>query len=318
VLVRHWRRVCTGDESIKPTVLGLLCATLYWFNPAVLMNAHVWPQWDTWLAPFFVWAIYLGLINRWAAVGALVLVGAMLKGQMVAIAPLFLLWPLFAGRFWGAGRFVIGFVLSAFIITLPWLIEWNFNWYEVGFEYGQRHYIAVNMGETYNLPAIMAARHGWRVDDPVSVPTWIDASGAVSFRIFSRLVFGVMLTLCAISAAIYDRRKNLHFLIAIVSPWLFLYAFTLQMHERYLVWFGALSALFACLGPGWAMLHLLVAVLATIPMTRRGGLAEWDWWPRFMDGLNPGMGWAILVIALMCLYFCFVPMRKPVLMKADT
>ncbi len=39
------------------TLGGLVAALLFWMNPAVIVDAHVFPQWDVWLLPFFVWGL---------------------------------------------------------------------------------------------------------------------------------------------------------------------------------------------------------------------------------------------------------------------
>ncbi len=107
---------------------GMLAALLIWFNPAILADAHVWPQWDVWLLPFFLGATLAASLDWWFAAGAILALGAMFKGQLVMVGPLFFLWPLFAG-WWGAlGRIVSGAGFSLALITCCWLVPHSTAW----------------------------------------------------------------------------------------------------------------------------------------------------------------------------------------------
>jgi len=102
---------------------GAVAAMLVWCDPVLLMDSHVWPQWDVWIVPFFLFAALLASVNWWMMAGVLLGVGAMFKGQMLLAGPILLLWPLFEGR-WGAmARIIIGFVLGIEIVTWPWIIN---------------------------------------------------------------------------------------------------------------------------------------------------------------------------------------------------
>jgi hypothetical protein len=105
-----------------PTSRALASALLFWFNPAVILVGHVFPQWDVWLLPAFVFGVLLATFGWWFWAGVLIAVGAMLKGQMLLVAPLFLLWPLFS-RQWGAPlRWLAGFAGAGAAIAAPWLV----------------------------------------------------------------------------------------------------------------------------------------------------------------------------------------------------
>jgi hypothetical protein len=110
----------------------LLAALLIWFNPAILVDAHVWPQWDVWLLPFFLLAILAASLERWFVAGALLAFGAMFKGQLVMVAPLLLFWPLFAAQ-WGALlRVITGAGFSLAMITCCWLVNGHGAWIWTG------------------------------------------------------------------------------------------------------------------------------------------------------------------------------------------
>ncbi len=36
----------------RSAILGLIAALFFWFDPALIWNAHCWPQWDSWVFPF--------------------------------------------------------------------------------------------------------------------------------------------------------------------------------------------------------------------------------------------------------------------------
>ncbi|MDB5175114.1 MAG: hypothetical protein JWN51_3887, partial [Phycisphaerales bacterium] len=103
-------------------VAGLVAALLIWWSPAVLCDAHVWPQWEVWILPAYLFGLYLASHNRWLAAGVLVAMGAMMKGQIVMVSAFFVLWPLFELRFGAAMRFAVGFAISSAILLSPWLV----------------------------------------------------------------------------------------------------------------------------------------------------------------------------------------------------
>lgn len=113
VLSRHWlRRDHLAVGRPRPHVelwLPLLAGLFLWFSPAALLASFAWPQWDIWLVPFFLWALWAASVNRWAMAGALLGAGAMFKGQLLAFAPIFVLWPLLTGAADGARAAAGGF-----------------------------------------------------------------------------------------------------------------------------------------------------------------------------------------------------------------
>ena len=128
LLVYHWLRQTRRGVAASFALAGG-SASLLWLNPALLLDAHAWPQWDVWCLPFYLtaaWAASLGLTRRWPAgwwaAGALVALGAMFKGQILMAAPVLLLWPVLTGRP-GATLSVLGGVASGVALaTWPWLV----------------------------------------------------------------------------------------------------------------------------------------------------------------------------------------------------
>jgi len=121
------RRYTSGkqpnDRPVRGIVLGLVSALFFWFNPALIWNAHCWPQWDSWVLPFFLWALVLASLDWWFCAGLIVAAGAMFKGQILFGAPLFILWPLFQGRLPAVGRWISGLLTATAAVTAVWLVR---------------------------------------------------------------------------------------------------------------------------------------------------------------------------------------------------
>ena len=96
------RRVLRRNNNTWADGVALLSAIFVWFNLPMILDAHVWPQWDAWAIPFYLFAAWLALGRRWLACGMCMGFGAMFKGQILLTLPIFILWPLFqrSARHW--------------------------------------------------------------------------------------------------------------------------------------------------------------------------------------------------------------------------
>ncbi len=114
----------------KPMWLGLLATALFWFNPNIIQSAHTWVQYDMWVMPFYIAALYLACTNRFFAAGAVIAVGSLLKGQELFGAGMFVLWPLLELRWMRALEFILGFFVTFSLAVALWLFadarEWLF------------------------------------------------------------------------------------------------------------------------------------------------------------------------------------------------
>ena len=125
------RRYTTGPmlaplmprRAARANVLGMIAALFFWFNPALIWNAHCWPQWDSWVLPFFLWGVLLASLDFWFCAGMVMAAGAMFKAQILFGAPLFILWPLFQGRMMAIVRWIIGLMFFAAVLTSVWLVH---------------------------------------------------------------------------------------------------------------------------------------------------------------------------------------------------
>jgi hypothetical protein len=94
----------------------------------MILDAHGWPQWDVWILPFYLFAALAALKNRWFLCGCLLAAGAMFKGQLLFVAPFFVLWPLRQKRWGRALRVLAGFTATAAVIASPWLLRTSAAW----------------------------------------------------------------------------------------------------------------------------------------------------------------------------------------------
>ncbi len=97
---------------------------LIWFNPAVLVSGYMWTTYDSWILPFFLLAALLASLDWWFCSGLALAVGAMFKGQQLAVLPVFIVWPLVQGRVRSALRWCIGLLVGFAAIASPWLMTY--------------------------------------------------------------------------------------------------------------------------------------------------------------------------------------------------
>jgi hypothetical protein len=97
----------------------------------MILDAHGWPQWDVWIMPFYLLAAFAALKNRWFCCGCLLAAGAMLKGQLLFVAPFFVLWPLWQERWTDALRVLAGFAATIALLVSPWLLRNPAAWIAV-------------------------------------------------------------------------------------------------------------------------------------------------------------------------------------------
>src|SRR2546426_3548672 len=110
------------SQEQRASIFGLAAASVAWLEPSMILDAHGWPQWDVWILPFYLFAALAALKNRWFWCGCLVAAGAMLKGQLLFVAPFFVFWPLWQKRWTSTLRMLAGFAATVALIVAPWLL----------------------------------------------------------------------------------------------------------------------------------------------------------------------------------------------------
>jgi hypothetical protein len=112
----------------RASICGFAAASVAWLEPSMILDAHGWPQWDVWILPFYLFAALAALKNRWFVCGCLLATGAMFKGQLLFVAPFFVLWPLWQKRWNRALRVLAGFISTVALIASPWLLRTPTAW----------------------------------------------------------------------------------------------------------------------------------------------------------------------------------------------
>jgi hypothetical protein len=124
----------------------------------------------------------------------------------------------------------------------------------------------------------------------------------------------VAVVLSSIGAAFQDTRRGPRFLVAIAAPWIAMFALLAQMHQRYLLWGSTLSSAAAALNPGYALLHLLLSVIAMSQemqsMFEKDRRYSETMAARLIDGWHPGIGWAVVLVAMIFVYLAVRPARS--------
>jgi len=115
-------------QQHRASICGLAAASIAWLEPSMILDAHGWPQWDVWILPFYLFAALAALKNRWFWCGCLVAAGAMLKGQLLFVAPFFVFWPLWQKRWTSTLRVLAGFAATSALIASPWLLRTPASW----------------------------------------------------------------------------------------------------------------------------------------------------------------------------------------------
>jgi hypothetical protein len=112
----------SGASPVRANALAMIAALLLWFNMAMILSAHGWPSGDMWVVPPFLWALYLCRRGNWALGGAALAVGALFKGQLFFVLPMFLLWPLLRMNWRGAAAMAGGFIGVFGTATCGWTL----------------------------------------------------------------------------------------------------------------------------------------------------------------------------------------------------
>jgi hypothetical protein len=273
LLVRLWVRrdhnrappflLRTLPEQHRGWVAGLLAAACLWLNPSVILEAYGWPQWDVWVLPFFLLAALAASTDSWIWCGCVLALGAMFKGQLLLVVPFFILWPIWLSRWNAALRVVSSLAITSAALVLPWLIRDDFSWLQVGFVYGTEHYPQLFISSCYNLPALLA-RSGWSLKDTLARVEFGRVSIELTVQWALRLLYLASLAAASGAAAKYAQRRDARILLALAVPWLLMFGLLGQMHERYLLWGGAVTAVAVAISLRTTLLHLLFTTLSTV------------------------------------------------------
>ncbi len=230
------------------------------------------------VAPFFLfWPLWQ---KRWARAGRV------LAGFTATAAFLVSPWILQTPAAW-AGTGAVGIVVAALLrhrrspntrawaaglagaaaFTIGALGDGSFAWLKIGFLYGSERYPYLFISSCYNLPSLLSH---WNLS--LKGPIWAPHLGPLHFVVtlqwILRLVYLGTLALCALGAARHSRARDPRLLIALVTPWLLMFALLAQMHERYLLWGAVLSAVAFGVSVRLSVIHFLFSSMSATMITQ--------------------------------------------------
>jgi len=181
----------------------------------------------------------------------------------------------------------------------------------VSFVAGTEKYPMMARNCACNLPAILSSTWDWHLQDRVFAND--NGDGGMEMKSFLVLCYGVTVVLSAAGAAWHARRRSRWFLVSIVAPWVLMFTLVTQMDGRYLLYAAATSAVFAGMGVGFTFLHLILTAMNFAMMFKfliKTHSGEWPTATQWLSGIEPGMGWALIVVALVILWGAVMPRRK--------
>jgi hypothetical protein len=255
-LVACWlKRTELADERGLPRREWNRCqyaaaaAIFVWLNPASIVDSHVWPHGQTWILPFYLFAILLLVAGRPFLAGAIFGIGIMFKGQMLLVAPMLILWQIWDRRFAAAARVAGGMVCGVGAVVWPWLMRGSFAWAHAGFGANGIYSNTLRKGTSLNLPALMEKLCGYDLHDRVLSLSVAGVHLTLELKSMLVMVYAMLLFCCAWGIARQARHGDRRLLASLAAPWALMFFILGQMDERYLVWSACFSA--GAIAVGW-------------------------------------------------------------------
>ncbi len=227
------------------------------------------------------------------------------------------IFPLRGLQFWIAAIFASAIWMAA-------QARGNFDWLAVGFAYGayKHDVMQLGAGSFSNLPTILSRQYNWNLHDLVGVLhlsaplfKW-KKNIPLDVRTFLQALYGIVVVICSLAAAVHARRKDPRFLAAITAPWILFPVILGQMTERYLLWPAVLSAVLIAISTGMTLLHVVLTILVSGMIYHQimGAAQRSDWWQsgfEFFARMFPNSAWAMILLAMIFLITALTPSRKP-------
>jgi hypothetical protein len=240
-----------------------------------------------------------------------------------------------------------GAVGTALLLCIQ-LFHGSSCWWDCGFHFGTIHWQWMIMGETSNLPGLLAFRFGWPFDATQTAftlpaiawhwPSFLTTRGwwpAVPLNVTSKQLCSSLyiaaMTACGIGVGLHARRRDSRILVALTAPWLMFFCFPAQIHERYLLFASGISAICIGDGVGIALLGFVLTIVTSVmtlhtmldhcDLNRYGVFLNFRYpWLfskdsgnviyKYLGGTQPDIAWAVLVCAAIFLYYSVVPSRQ--------
>jgi hypothetical protein len=238
----------------------------------------------------------LGLLTIGVLVGSIWLLPTNSAWALVTIfVVLFtLIGPLLSRGLRSFWIYYLAALLCVGILVSSWYFGGSWLWLQTSFAGAAENFRTMHI-DAINFAGTLAERWGWQIDDPVfTVGTHI-----VTMNFFLRGLYILLMLLCGVAAAFQNCRRSPRVLIALIAPWILMYALLPQMHERYLMWGASLAAIGVGLNLELAILFLLTVSIAcaSILVAIYHGYGA-----QFIDRLDPDIGWVVLLVALAYFY----------------
>ena len=222
---------------------------------------------------------------------------------------------------------ILAAVVTAAIAACYPIFGGSTGWFDIGWKYGSNHWPWLIVGHTSNLPGILFRSYKWNNQTDLMYVVFNLFGEPVTLRMLLKTIYAVGLGLSAWGAARMDKANDKRFLLAVVAPWVVMFAFLGQMHERYLLFAAGISCCFVLLGVGWTLMSLFWTVL-TFMMTihvmllypdarEMFGVGEIlltrqtaNQWLKWIAPTHPDIGWAVIVSAVLIVFAALVTPRS--------
>ena len=268
------------------------------------------------VAPFFVfwplwqkrWGSVLRMLAGFIATAAFIVSPWLLRtpAAWVALAAVVgvSLWFVVQFKFPNQGAGVAGILgCTAFLIGI--FTGGSFAWLQLGFIYGSEHYPYLFISSCYNFASLLA-QGGWSLKDSLFSVHVGSFDFDFTLQWGLRLLYLIALALCARGATRHLRNRDPRALIAIATPWLLMFALLGQMHERYLMWGAAVSAVALGVSIRLSIVHFIISAASTAMIVHvmlvdkklDATLRAID----VLDGIRPYA--SVLVLVCVALYAC--------------
>jgi len=230
-------------------------------------------------------------------------------------------------------------VAASLLLCIPFF-DPSLAWYELGYRFPTWHWQQVAVGKASTFPAILSASWGMEsltyiawIIPPHTFGSWPSVAYPVTIKELMVSIYAAVLPLAAAGVALQARRNSRLFLVAMVTPWLLMYCIPTQIHERYLLFAAGASAV--CIGYrlGPALLGVFLSlvcaanILTELIMTEQShtrpknpwlDASDWHKVLRVIEPIQPYIGWAVLLCAVIFVYMSITTEDVPVWRKRCT
>jgi hypothetical protein len=216
-------------------------------------------------------------------------------------------------------------------------------WWDCGVRFGTEHWPSLEVGTPDNAPALLVGDFRWsneKLDEPAMTLAarkvlwaWPAQPRVVPIGTLLRFIAGVGVLAASIGIGLQARGRDPRLLIAVVTPWVWCYCFTPQVQERYLVFAAGVACVCAGVSTGMLLIGIGLSVVAALSVLHvmmvavpPKAVAEFQArlgaeFPRLFEktgpklsvlaaGTHPDIAWAVLLAAMIFLYFSLAIRRR--------